>query len=362
MLTIEWKGAEELQMFTIRFRNEEQLKLWETTLNKIEASNKTHVPNTHLVSMPNPTSFQHSSYHPTFMAYDDDDEEEDELYDDDEEEYNLMRSRTSTFSTHLFHHGRTKREDSIPWMRSYERPDMCFPPKTSTSTSTVNSRTPIVDYGMYPASPPPSHPSSPTSSTRTTQSWHHRRHEEYPSPLTAKFASHEDIYPFPPPVGRSQSHSAACPIPPPLPRQSRHQHTRMRSQSSPNIHKASVQSAAAVPKVPYHPAVTGVRPVASTPRLSDATPLSPGTVRVKLNYCDNTYAIETADQVKFAELMDKVERKIRIVGNLKPSETIRLKYRDEDGDFITINSDDDVQMAFESRGAGCNTVHLFVNL
>jgi hypothetical protein len=39
---------------------------------------------------------------------------------------------------------------------------------------------------------------------------------------------------------------------------------------------------------------------------------------------------------------------------------LRLKYQDEEGDLITINSDEDVQMGIEARGTG-NTVNLFVS-
>lgn len=119
----------------------------------------------------------------------------------------------------------------------------------------------------------------------------------------------------------------------------------------------------------------GVRNVSSTPRLSEmaslqqqqvdrvvaAVPNSPGTVKIKLSYNDGIYVIMVAEQVTFTELMEKVERKIRLVANLKPSDMLRLKYQDEDGDLITINSDDDVQMAFENRGNN-TALNLFVNV
>jgi cell division control protein 24 len=56
------------------------------------------------------------------------------------------------------------------------------------------------------------------------------------------------------------------------------------------------------------------------------------------------------------DLLDRVARKI---GPSSP-DSLRLKYQDEEGDMITINSDEDVQMGIEAKGSG-NTVNLFVH-
>ncbi|OAD66085.1 hypothetical protein PHYBLDRAFT_10626, partial [Phycomyces blakesleeanus NRRL 1555(-)] len=123
-------------------------------------------------------------------------------------------------------------------------------------------------------------------------------------------------------------------------------------------------------RTPYHN-LHIVRPTTSTPRLGEShaqqhspidrtMPSSPGSVKVKLSYHDGIYVIVVPQEASFLELMERVERKIRLVANLKPKEMLRLKYQDEDGDHITINSDEDVQMAFESRGIH-NTVNLFVS-
>ena len=45
-LVVEFKDRD-IERFTLKFRNEEQLKLWEATLNKTKAAYRTHVPNTH---------------------------------------------------------------------------------------------------------------------------------------------------------------------------------------------------------------------------------------------------------------------------------------------------------------------------
>lgn len=72
-------------------------------------------------------------------------------------------------------------------------------------------------------------------------------------------------------------------------------------------------------------------------------------VKMKTHYGTDIFVIAVpALGAKFEELLDKVERKIKICGAPLPvGRRIKLRYRDEDGDFITINSDDDVEMAFE---------------
>lgn len=174
------------------------------------------------------------------------------------------------------------------------------------------------------------------------------------------------------PTSRSQSHAAVYPVP----TTSSSQHTRVRSQSSPNIRKnAAPQQWEELPQVPINSRTLYTnndqqRPP-PLPRLSDnhatqidrvisAVPNSPGSVKIKLSYNDDIYAIVVPQEVSFADLMERVENKIRRVANLRPNEVLRLKYQDEDGDLITINSDDDVQMAFENRGNAA--LNLFITV
>ncbi|KAI7847930.1 hypothetical protein BDC45DRAFT_547368 [Circinella umbellata] len=397
VLSIEYK-APEVEVFSLRLRNEENMKLWETTLNKIKSNSRSHVPNTHLYSMPSPTHYGDSA---SFM---DDEDEEDDYYDDelldDENVSNVAppptRSRSNSISAQLFNtlSGRPKGEvkSRQQYQQHQQMPGMNLSPLPRTSASTNTSMHHYYqqhpDYSMYPASPPPSHPSSPTSSTRisTGSSWHHhhshhRRGDDSPLiEIASKFMTgdiptptEEELrqFPLPPAVNRSQSQSAAIglgvynnnPTVPAVPTTKQHQHNRMRSQSSPNIHKAAsmsaqVQAAMMPPQYPLNGAReldNVIRPVASTPRLSDTG------LKVKLSYNEGIYAIKAPEDIRFAELMHKVEKKIRLIGNLKPDDNLRLKYQDEDGDYITINSDDDVQMAFENRGRS-PSVSLYVNV
>ncbi|KAI9016423.1 Dbl homology domain-containing protein [Phycomyces nitens] len=221
-LLMEYKEKEVEQMF-LRFRNEEQVKKWESTLLKIKVTHKANVPNTHLLSMP----------------------------------------LSNTPNSHLSAHDGHPPLPSTP--ASTSGPITPLPRTSSSITTGLLSTSPPFDYGL-PASPPPSTPSSPTSSRVSTA---------------------------------SSSGSAGS--------------------------------------------------------------VSPGSVKVKLSYHDGIYVIVVPQEATFLELMERVERKIRLVANLQPNEMLKLKYPDEDGDHITISSDDDVLMAFESRGIH-NAINLFVSL
>lgn len=78
--------------------------------------------------------------------------------------------------------------------------------------------------------------------------------------------------------------------------------------------------------------------------------------------------------------MDRIERKVRICGSgpeIGASTPIRIKYQDEDGELISVLSDEDVQMAFDvscdaqggatspqpqQEGGTCGAVTLYVQV
>ncbi|KTW29133.1 uncharacterized protein T551_02407 [Pneumocystis jirovecii RU7] len=75
-------------------------------------------------------------------------------------------------------------------------------------------------------------------------------------------------------------------------------------------------------------------------------------IKVKVNYLDDIFVIIVAPNIGYAQLIEKVERKIHLCGNYAAKnlkQPLRIRYQDEDGDHITINSDEDVQMAVEMR-------------
>ena len=391
-LAIDWKDRELFHVI-FRFRNEEQVKLWESTLKRKIHPIKSNVSNTQLASM------KMASPSPVPASLRTEDEDEDGEYE---------RARSNSLSAHLLNSisGRPKFPRNMSADQTNIKPSARHNtplPRSSSSTNTNSS----ADYYYYPASPPPSIPSSPTTSSRASQSSttsSTRMRDGSPlADIASKFMSSsisesgDDYRQFPLPptpssMNRSQSHSPypsnggnISPMfqqqqPPPPP--SSNNNIRYRSQSSPNIHNTNSSStkwddAPQLPPIssrtlyqtPPSPLDSPTRDnnyttFRTTTRLSDVQSPSPpsqsGSIKLKLNYSDNIYAIMCSLDILYYELMDKVERKIQLIGNTESIETLRLRYQDEDGDLITINSDEDVQMAFESRGTS-NTINIFVS-
>jgi hypothetical protein len=430
-------NQDDVESLSIKFRNEEQLKLWTTTLTKAIQKAAAIAAIAAIAAFENETKSK-SMQHISIEEEDEDDLEEDEedIEDDSEVEFyddegdddltrvattisnstKMNRSRSTSFNTAAANQSTTTMTSTksmkqlkdgrpyhnVPGMNLSPLP-RSFSSSTTSSTAASPPLPPInsshYHSNYYPASPPPSHPSSPTSSARiTTGGGPNRQLGDIASNFLNNEYSSQDYHQhfiqasnnYPPhsllSTGRSQSQSGAMERVnnqqqqrPSLPI---HQN-RLRSQSSPNIMKNNVAKeqqqilmtpseslpvAAAQPPKSKKPAPLDlskekqpqlIRNVASTPRLTDMIPLSPGAIKIKLNFNDGIYVIVTNHEVTFFELMEKVDKKIRLVANLKGTDLLRLKYQDEDGDFITINSDDDVQMAFETR---FGTVNLFVSL
>jgi cell division control protein 24 len=93
-----------------------------------------------------------------------------------------------------------------------------------------------------------------------------------------------------------------------------------------------------------------------TPRLNggiNGTSKSQSQVKLKVNYGNDKFVIIVPYNIAYAQLMDRIERKVKICGSgpdISPGANIKIRYQDEDGDYISMNSDDDVQMAFDVSG------------
>lgn len=93
--------------------------------------------------------------------------------------------------------------------------------------------------------------------------------------------------------------------------------------------------------------------------------LRPANVKIKVSYIDDIFIVVVPSDIGYRDLMDRLERKIQFSGGPErrnpDSPPLRVRYHDEDGDYITINSDDDVMMAFETTIDKGNLVNLFVS-
>lgn len=74
----------------------------------------------------------------------------------------------------------------------------------------------------------------------------------------------------------------------------------------------------------------------------------PTQLKVKVN-CDGNYVtLVVAFNITYQSLIDRIDAKVgRFSNNAISQGTMRLRYRDEDEDFVTIESDDDIQIAFQ---------------
>ncbi|KAF5326206.1 hypothetical protein D9611_000439 [Ephemerocybe angulata] len=82
-------------------------------------------------------------------------------------------------------------------------------------------------------------------------------------------------------------------------------------------------------------------------------------VKVKVHFHEDIFVIQVAKTTEYEELVEKVGRKIRLCGPRRDDGPLRVKYRDEDGDMVSLGSTEDVQMAFEQWRPG-GQVTLFV--
>ena len=82
-------------------------------------------------------------------------------------------------------------------------------------------------------------------------------------------------------------------------------------------------------------------------------------VKVKVHFHEDIFVIQVPRATEYGDLVEKVGRKIRLCGPRRDDGPLRVKYRDEDGDMVSLCSTEDVQMAFEAYRPG-EQVTLFV--
>ena len=82
-------------------------------------------------------------------------------------------------------------------------------------------------------------------------------------------------------------------------------------------------------------------------------------VKVKVHFHEDIFVIQVPRTTEYGDLVEKVGRKIRLCGPRRDDGPLRVKYRDEDGDMVSLGSTEDVQMAFEAYRPG-GQVTLFV--
>ncbi|KAI7850997.1 hypothetical protein BDC45DRAFT_608350 [Circinella umbellata] len=129
--------------------------------------------------------------------------------------------------------------------------------------------------------------------------------------------------------------------------------TRGRSQSSPNISITNHAHSRASPyssntnNPHYYPSTTSTQHI-----IRKAT-----TVKVKLYYSrQSAFVFYAPRDINYQDLRTLAERKTRMKGLAGDF----IKYRDDDGDFITIHCDEDIIMAFDSAPRSDDAINLFI--
>ncbi|KAI8926869.1 hypothetical protein BC831DRAFT_504246 [Entophlyctis helioformis] len=77
-------------------------------------------------------------------------------------------------------------------------------------------------------------------------------------------------------------------------------------------------------------------------------------IKIKIYYGDDVILMAVPSRnTTFKDLVSKITRKIRLNNAPLPDgRDVRLRYRDEEGDYVSLNGDDDVSMAFDQARVG----------
>ncbi|BFZ60638.1 Guanine nucleotide exchange factor for Cdc42p [Saitoella coloradoensis] len=390
-LQVYWRGDVDQEYFSLRCRNEENLKQWTASLTRLiedtramrarmeearlpnvpNSTNPRQISNTQFVSLQNldlgyrPNSEsddEDDSYRGTRPSYEAGHEELSSFPMSREASTSSVRSRSTT-------------ADSVAGSINYPArgPSGRYPvggPRVSTSTDSAS-------YGHSFFSPSPI-TESPNSSARGSTG-----NGGYPFPRTSMGSSiNGDQNRFTAPaMGRTTSRDSNNHPPSRQPSMSRPAVlARNRSASSPNVPSvtAAKPGVNGVPPMPHPPTSAAMyraqsnnvtspsmlhAPHSRTSMSSQGTSSIPPTpslagipnnqIKVKVNYLDDIFVVVVAPNISYEKLMERVEKKVRLCGDRSAadlSQGIRMKYMDEDGDLITINSDEDVGMAIEAIG------------
>lgn len=123
------------------------------------------------------------------------------------------------------------------------------------------------------------------------------------------------------------------------------------------------------PLAPVDPSRTIAPGLPTAPLFSSSSSMSPGSdvtmLKVRVNYeAGNYFTLVVQFNTAYQSLIDRIDVKLaRLTNSSIAKGDLKLRYRDEDGDFVTIESDDDIQIAIsewrEGNPAGLGEIELF---
>ncbi|KAG9239713.1 BcCDC24, RhoGEF protein [Amylocarpus encephaloides] len=126
---------------------------------------------------------------------------------------------------------------------------------------------------------------------------------------------------------------------------------------SPGVQRERLGTPNSYANAPHYSRSHAAQPSTSSDSRTMSPPLSlmsgddvalPTQLKVKVNCDENYVTLVVAFNITYQSLIDRIDAKVgRFSNNAIARGTMRLRYRDEDGDFVTIESDDDIQIAFQ---------------
>ncbi|KAH8914513.1 hypothetical protein BT69DRAFT_1039547 [Atractiella rhizophila] len=378
-LQVTWRGDLAEEDFTLKCRSDEILRQWQKAMRKAmdDASRyrRGHLSNGPKVSSPL-SQFPNtpaSEFGPNASGNSFDDEDGETVYD-----YEPSNGRSTPS---------VRRLDGTRSLPPDPRDPFNLRPRAKTEDST--SAAMIQNWRNQTPNNYPSMPSLPRVPTASDISSQHSLRSSASSRNLKSKASMEwssartdDSTSTRPTISRQTSQASLLQHHPNMPSPSHAQqqpHHRSRSASSPNMYQPEPTDVPSVPPLNHHyangafshkressssgdtdpsssrdsggsgnvtaPSSTSTGP----PLLRNVSKANGNAIKVKVNFGEDTFVIVVLANVTFHQLVDKVFKKISICGDrtrIDPS-SLRLRYQDEEGDKITLMSDDDVAMAFD---------------
>jgi len=82
---------------------------------------------------------------------------------------------------------------------------------------------------------------------------------------------------------------------------------------------------------------------------ANATNVNEEKVKIKVHYRQDIFVIMVAKSIHYQDLVLRVTQKVRLCGGERDNSPLRIKYMDEENDMVTLGSDEDIQMAFDTN-------------
>ncbi|KIL62552.1 hypothetical protein M378DRAFT_165578 [Amanita muscaria Koide BX008] len=418
-LQVWWKGDDDLEFFTLRCRREDQMRQWEAQINRLikELSQRRQMERTGLsrIAMPNGrigSTSQIQSSQQTYPQlsisngrYTRNNTSTPIVGDDSSISTSAIigsYASSNGFSPHEAFEFDADEEELEDYPRTAFTPSGRGTPMTSGRRSALDDRDSVASYdphGQWRAPHIGGRPSTPRlhSDPNLPRTARPLRSQFSSTRLKSSYTdSGENLSsgtqsPVPSPgMPGSRSRSASQPtayVPksqlPPIPSAAQPQWSRDRSNT--NVSGATTDSSkrgsgssqstgessdyspnsSSSPVTPYGSSDSSIGGVGlRTSRSETFESLASGNydptpVKVKIYFHEDVFVIEVPRYTEYEQLVEKVGRKIRLCGPRRDDGPLRVKYKDEDGDMVSLGSTEDVQIAFSEYRPGTQVV-LFV--